>query len=82
MKRTFQNHNGLIFNDLHVFKVVGGGKNGQSIVWCKHLFLKKNFRKKKNSKSKKKKFFEPTEKKRKKKKEKFENFEKTILMPF
>lgn len=35
IKWTFQNHNGLIFNDLHGFIGGGGGKNGQSIMWCK-----------------------------------------------
>ena len=35
IKRTFQNHNGLIFNDLRDLIDGVGGKNGQSIMWCK-----------------------------------------------
>ena len=54
IKRTFQNHSGLIFNDLRAFIGGGGGKNGQSIMWCKHPFRKKE------------KFF-PKEKKKKEK---------------
>lgn len=43
IKRTFQNHNGLIFNDLYNLIDGGGGKNAQSIMWCK----RSNRRKKK-----------------------------------
>ena len=35
IKRTFQNHNGLIFNDLRNLIDGGGGKNAQGIMWCK-----------------------------------------------
>lgn len=54
IKWTFQNHNGLIFNDLRDFIGGGGGKNGQSIMWCKPFISEKE----KN---------EPTEKKFRKK---------------
>ena len=50
IKRTFQNHNGLIFNDLRAFIGGGGGKNGQGIVWCKHLISEKKFFEKRKKK--------------------------------
>lgn len=56
IKRTFQNHNYLIFNDLRAFIGGGGGKNGQSIMWCKRPFSEKkekNFPKEKKEKRKK-----------------------------
>lgn len=56
IKRTLHYHKCLIFNNLRGFKDGGGGKNGQSIMWCKPFFLKKKnfssrlkkFRKNKN----------------------------------
>lgn len=41
IKRTFQNHNVLIFNDLRGFIGGGGGKNGQIIMWCKPFISEK-----------------------------------------
>ena len=35
IKRTFQYHSGLIFNDLRNLIDGGGGKNAQGIMWCK-----------------------------------------------
>lgn len=41
MKRTFYYYKWLIFNDLRGFIGGGGGKNGQSIVWCKPFISEK-----------------------------------------
>lgn len=38
IKRTFQNHNGLVFNDLHVFKVGEGVKTAKVLCGANTYF--------------------------------------------
>ena len=52
IKRTFQNHNGLIFNDLRAFIGGGGGKTDKILCGSNAIFLKKNKIKKEKRKKK------------------------------
>lgn len=47
IKRSFQNHNGLIFNDLRAFIGGGGVKTDKILCGANTLFLKKNLKKEK-----------------------------------